>query len=629
MKNTILSILLGLFLCTPCFGRDLSDPSILKGYWRLNSNAQDYSGNGNDGTWAGDEAYGTAYWGASTGELGGDDDYVDTNATTISNTAFTISVWINSDTQGSTQTIVSQWKSGTSNRLQLIKITANSVGFAIAGSTKALSSAINANQWYHVVGTYDGATVTTYIDGVYAASEAYSSGVEQDADTLIGTYSSGEYFNGQIAEVRIYNVVLGLDEINQLYQLNYPQQTSIQQPIDQIPDVSDSSLKGAWLNKAVVGAADLSSNNNDGTATDVVWESVGGDFNGTSSVIVIPDMSGDLSDEATLLMWVKLDAATPVGTKGGLVELTGSATTTHYPFTDGKLYCNIFRDDRLDPITLSTSIDRTSWHIFAVVNQPGTDGYKIYQNDEEIYSGTGEATIDIGSGGEKIGVDRTGGVFFDGQIKDVRIYSSAKSASWISNEFQKGVPDSSLVLHTLSGEKDLSRYEHTLTNSGAILGDGMEFGGANAERVDCGDSIIDDGNDTIIFWAKIDSAGENNAGKLLSESKAQISTLSNSALRFTSDSVTFNSFGNNSYVDYFSHYVIVRESDGTATLYRNGILISSVDSGTPTNGTTNMFLGNNNDSTRTFDGTIKDLKIHNRAFTASEVLDEYNRTKKF
>jgi hypothetical protein len=79
-------------------------------------------------------------------------------------------------------------------------------------------SEIQTNQWYHLAGTYDGVTVTVYVNGVKIKSEPISGNLTIDSsDLVIGKgdpeFSSGEYFHGVLDEVRVWNVARSPEEI--------------------------------------------------------------------------------------------------------------------------------------------------------------------------------------------------------------------------------------------------------------------------------------------------------------------------------------------------------------------------------------------------------------------------------
>jgi len=72
------------------------------------------------------------------------------------------------------------------------------------------------NQWTHLVGTYDGQVQRLYINGIEVAKTAQNGLIQQSSGVLhIGGNSVwGEYFQGYIDEVRIYNRALTASEVN-------------------------------------------------------------------------------------------------------------------------------------------------------------------------------------------------------------------------------------------------------------------------------------------------------------------------------------------------------------------------------------------------------------------------------
>jgi hypothetical protein len=63
--------------------------------------------------------------------------------------------------------------------------------------------------------TYNGSTLTLYVNGVVAASQAVTGAIQSVANPLSigGNTPYGEYFQGLIDEVRVYNRALSQAEI--------------------------------------------------------------------------------------------------------------------------------------------------------------------------------------------------------------------------------------------------------------------------------------------------------------------------------------------------------------------------------------------------------------------------------
>ena len=64
--------------------------------------------------------------------------------------------------------------------------------------------------WAHVAATYDGATLRLYVDGTLVASVAATGAIATSTGALRigGNTLWGEYFQGLIDEVRVYNRAL-------------------------------------------------------------------------------------------------------------------------------------------------------------------------------------------------------------------------------------------------------------------------------------------------------------------------------------------------------------------------------------------------------------------------------------
>ena len=88
----------------------------------------------------------------------------------------------------------------------------------INGSENLLSGGtiLSPNQWWHLVGTYDGHNEILYINGEQVAIRTQANDILTSSGALrIGGDSIwGEYFQGYIDEVRIYNRALSIEEVN-------------------------------------------------------------------------------------------------------------------------------------------------------------------------------------------------------------------------------------------------------------------------------------------------------------------------------------------------------------------------------------------------------------------------------
>ena len=131
------------------------------------------------------------------------------------------------------------------------------------------ATTISPNIWYLVAMTYNGATVTGYLDAKSVGSAQFNSAGLSFGYVCIGASPAGgtDYclsgynnYNGSIANVQIYNTSLSQNDIKVLYQ----------EGIGGAP-IDPQNLVGWWpLNG---NANDYSGNNNNGQATNVIYTS--------------------------------------------------------------------------------------------------------------------------------------------------------------------------------------------------------------------------------------------------------------------------------------------------------------------------------------------------------------------
>ena len=130
----------------------------------------------------------------------------------------TVEAWINSSSlSNSLQGIAGTWDDLTgNNRTYLLWIQSGKVAFYVSHTGVDYPSVVStttmqANQWYHVAGTFDGTYLRLYVNGVQEAS-LYSPGPIAvntqpfDIGKVDGGGTIARYFSGQIANVGVFNV---------------------------------------------------------------------------------------------------------------------------------------------------------------------------------------------------------------------------------------------------------------------------------------------------------------------------------------------------------------------------------------------------------------------------------------
>jgi len=195
----------------------------------------DYSGNKNNGTLTNMNIAGnsTSGWNSTDCKYGnclkfdGINDYVDCgNSESLQITsAITVSVWVKVKNEGSYDAIVAKSDGNTAGWVLSARGDDDTWSFWVyVGSfyRGQMAKTWQDGNWHHVVGTYDGETVTIYVDGVEGTEDTTPSGdiTDYNGNVMIGQESDGGvFFDGTLDEVKIYSRALSGDEVSADYTL--------------------------------------------------------------------------------------------------------------------------------------------------------------------------------------------------------------------------------------------------------------------------------------------------------------------------------------------------------------------------------------------------------------------------
>ena len=200
------------------------DAGNTKSYPGSGTTWTDLSGNGNNGTLTNGPTYSSSNGGSIV--FDGSNDYVSTNYTATFQD-FTLCGFVKADNpNGKTwEDIIDSYDLDSSDwcRITLyqgkpsLEIDANSSRSSVTSSTIA-----TADQWYHIVGVRSGTTGYLYINGILNKQNSVTGNVisaDTDSQFFIGNISRptslSEGWNGNIAQVSIYNRALTASEIQQ------------------------------------------------------------------------------------------------------------------------------------------------------------------------------------------------------------------------------------------------------------------------------------------------------------------------------------------------------------------------------------------------------------------------------
>ncbi len=202
------------------------------GYWPADGDANDLSGNNNHGTLMNGATFDQGMF-EQAFELDGVDDWVSSNQSFGNDQSHTISAWIfwQGHTTENFQEIVSWWNliDPIPNRTFLgVSQCCGQGPMRYGDAWRNVPVTLPTNEWIHVAATYDGDTNNRqiYVDGDLLATLPASPEARFSALLAIGRQGnhSGEYWNGLIDELTLYDRVLAPNEIEFL---STPEPTSL------------------------------------------------------------------------------------------------------------------------------------------------------------------------------------------------------------------------------------------------------------------------------------------------------------------------------------------------------------------------------------------------------------------
>jgi len=298
--------------------------------------------------------------------------------------------------------------------------------------------AISNNTWYNVVSTYNSTnhSYVVYVDGVVEKSGTTNGLVNNAVDLYIGALRPvSEYysFNGNIADVRIYDRALSATEVGDLYR-----------------GADVASPVGHW--PLSTGAGDISGNGNAGTVTGASLVGNVASFDGVDDYVDVADINAVELTDSTFSFWAKVNTFTEdldFITKGShavgvpiLIWFDDVVSETADIGGGNRQALSVSSNDGSVEHFVATptnSINDTDWHYYTIVLNPTTNQIRIYidgalsVSNTETWSGP-NATSDVIRFGDATPVVKP----LDGAMSDVRIYNRVLSLKEIQQLYEQG-----------------------------------------------------------------------------------------------------------------------------------------------------------------------------------------------
>jgi hypothetical protein len=654
----------------------------LVGYWSFDTgkgglSAHDQSGNGNTGTLTSMDA-GSDWVDGKLGQaldFDGSDDYVAVPLVTTATQNLTITGWVYWRGTSANTILFYNGNTGSSGWGVLVNNGSCAAGNKITVLNGGVScdrvsstTILPTNSWTHIVLTRDSTTWRLYVDGVQKHTGTGNPNTPTAASNIGASHSGSSVFNGLIDEVRIYNRALSAAEVARLYRLTKPK----------ILTPNNNGLVGYWsFNDGAGGyAGDMSGNGNTGTltnmdsSTDWVPGKLGTalDFDGSNDYVKLTTGTGGVNGlgpgSATIAFWLyprKTGDYMVSHQKNTWIGWLISTTAFTYSGQTGS------NDSGCD---FSGSIGLNQWkHVTVVVDR--TDGfYRCYVDG--IFRDDGSISHPAINSSSLVFLGARGSVpdnFRDIIIDEVRIYNRALSAAEVAGLYQqsgyakintspRGQLTNGLVGYWTFDGPDLSFTTNLATdvsgngNNGRLtnmstttapaigrLGQALNFDGSN-DYVELGTSAANlAGASGLTLSAWVNTSEDYSVqGSILTRANSSvkqyalfISTDSNFSGWIASGGTGVASAVSATAVNVGQWYHVVYTYDGgNGKIYVNGILdgTSSGFTGGIQAATVNLRIGARlipeDAFGHAFNGLIDEVRIYNRALSASEITRLYN-----
>jgi hypothetical protein len=149
----------------------------------------------------------------------GVDDYIAINPTEplLSSNQFTLEAWVNSQATDNSDRGIINFGENQGPRLSVVNQTDLVYGFG--GSTKTFSGALTANEWHQVAVSFNGTTLSLYIDGQLKDSTDEFAGQTPSVGQQLNIGKGDQVFQGKLDDIRVWNVARDVQEIATNYDL--------------------------------------------------------------------------------------------------------------------------------------------------------------------------------------------------------------------------------------------------------------------------------------------------------------------------------------------------------------------------------------------------------------------------
>jgi len=353
---------------------------------------------------------------------------------------FTIETWFKFDTSTSTDNIVGNYggsnlggfQLGVNNSNQLIIY----IGSGVFGTTT-----LQAGRYYHGMVTRESGAITIYMNNISDNTGTLASSITGSSNVAIGADPGGtEYFDGNVARVRIYDTALTSQQRNDLYEeFLHSYGTTEQKRNFTYPVPSDLSneegLVAAYNMIPSNGTlVDISGNGNTGTINGALSTKDGMSFDGSNDTVTITNTTLQdigLSD-LTYVCRFKNTGAVSEDYMFGNGSMGGGNTVGVTMPANGTIRTRPFGVS--SSTTTINGLDDGLWHTFVhTIDRSGNatmyiDTINVLETDISSQSATS-----LNTGSWYIGSESGSSAWWNGDFSDAKVYTGLWTQEQIVN----------------------------------------------------------------------------------------------------------------------------------------------------------------------------------------------------
>jgi hypothetical protein len=516
------------------------------------------------------------------------------------------------------------------------------------GSTVSVltSTPLTAGNWAHLVFIFDASAneVYAYINGSLDKTTSVTAPFKTTFTTLFRyTPATTHYYDGQAAQICIYNYTITSSQVTALYNSGTPvnpMAISGQLPIAYYP------LGGGSTGDAADPATTLTVPNDsvpDATVFNFVESSTQYIDIGTNNSVLMP------TDEFSISLWVKFSAAAMGNIRGLFSANTIGGADGYVIWKDTGNNIDLYINDGGWNVASGPTIVKDTW--YHVVGTWDGSTAKIYVDNVDEGSVTVSSIVYNASTVNRIG--DYANYEMDGDMANVQFWNKGLSAANVTTLYNNGVPlytGTQPEAANLKGWWKLNVDTSTWNGSDWIIGDSaadyptcLQFDGSSGVNISqtgfpWTPKFSEASDISISFWMRTDKdiPGSYNrqfavgCWHSISSTGSSLGTVSHAFTDWTKTIARVgNSYGSTKLNDGKWHHIVYtfQFSDGQAYGYVDGNSTAEV-SATLNNGAALFWalyiggLGFNN--TYDFDGQVSNVLYYNKVITGSEATTLYN-----